>query len=139
MAETTSDFQTANYKDLRKLQVYRLGNSSNASSSRSYTISDYYWSEFSRIVPSDPNYIQKIILEEFQPDPVIDTGKIIDSLLNSDWLSTVADTKGGKGLEGVLMKGFSNVLGNIVKAGLTATAPSQRPLLWSRLIRIPPV
>ncbi len=137
MAETTSDFQTANYKDLRKLQVYRLGNSSNASSSRSYTISDYYWSEFSRIVPSDPNYIQKIILEEFQPDPVIDTGKIIDSLLNSDWLSTVADTKGGKGLEGVLMKGFSNVLGNIVKAGLTATSAITEAALMEQAYKNP--
>lgn len=140
MADVTTDLTTANYKDLRKLQVYRLGNSGNSTSTRTYTVNDYYWSQFSHIVPSDPRYIQKIILEEFQPDPVIDTGKIIDSLLNSDWLKGVADTSGvskSGSLEGVLMKGFSNVLGNVVKAGLTATSAITEAALMEQAYKNP--
>lgn len=75
---SSSDIYKANYNDLRKLQLYRL--QQNGNNPRVFSINDYKWSEQNNLNFADPNNVQKIILEEFQPDPIFDIGRFIDVL-----------------------------------------------------------
>lgn len=70
--------------DLRRLQQYRQEH-------RIYGINDYTWSEIYDTTIVKPSDVQKLIIDEFQPDPALDVAKLI-----MDALQAISGDKSGE-------------------------------------------
>jgi hypothetical protein len=65
--------------DIRRLQRMRMEGS--GAGRRTFGITDYNWSYQNELTMVDKNGVQQMILQEFQPDPIFDVGKMIDATL----------------------------------------------------------
>lgn len=101
-----------NYNDLRGLQKYRL--QQNGKIARVFSINDYKWGEHNTLNYADTESVQKIILEEFQPDPVLDIGRMIDVFLNK----TTRSVEGMKTTTGTIPTQFGNFIGNSISSAI---------------------
>lgn len=103
-----------NYNDLRGLQKYRL--QQNGKTSRIFSINDYKWGEHNALNFADPDSVQKIILEEFQPSPMFDVGRLVDIVLGRT--SKIVD-----GQKTTTTTEYS-FIGNIVGGGISSAIQS---------------
>ena len=89
--------------DIRRLQ--RLRNAGGGKDSRYFGIDDYNWSYENSLRMVNKDGVQKMVIYEFQPDPIYDIGKLIDGFFGSvgkafadkSPASTVTDAKGWLG------------------------------------------
>lgn len=64
--------------DIRRLQRMRM----QGSDGRTFGIRDYNWSSENQMTTVNREGVQRMIIQEFQPDPIFDVGKMIDGFVN---------------------------------------------------------
>jgi hypothetical protein len=81
MPDTSDTAGAAVQFDIRRLQ--RLRNAGGGTDNRTFDINSYNWSYENDLRMINKEGVQKMIIYEFQPDPIYDIGKVIDGAFGS--------------------------------------------------------
>lgn len=109
--------------DLRSVHPFRKN-------IQSFDINSYNWSEHNSLSTNSKDTVQKIIIQEFQPDPILDVGKLIDTFIDTT-ISGLGDLTTNRSIAGT----EKNFFGVMFGAALTTAAVGTGYALENELMK----